>query len=232
MHKIIPYIALTAVIFLFSFVILYTDQDDQLCNRDGYSLSYNEKHEQANWVFYKLDSTDIQCEIKAKRKNKFKADKNIITKSATLSDYAKSGFDRGHLKSSADESCSQEQMDATFLMSNMSPQEPRFNRGVWKSLEMHVRSLVKDYDSLYVYTGGVLEDSLKTIGSNQVSVPNHYFKIVYMFRNDTISTESYLMPNSDIKYKYMNYKASIATIEQASGLVFPKIALDRKFPTK
>jgi hypothetical protein len=40
------------------------------------------------------------------------------------------------------------------------------------------------------------------------------------------------MPNSDIKYKYKDYTASITTIEQATGLVFPKIALDRTFPTK
>lgn len=235
MNSIKYLISLSLLIFVGSFFIygtVYTDQNNQIYQRNGYTLSYNESHEQANWVFYKLDSNDIQCEVKAKRKNKFKEDVGVITKSASLSDYAKSGYDRGHLKSSADESCDQNQMNSTFLMSNMSPQKPTFNRGVWKSLEMHVRKLVTKYDSLYVYTGGVLKDSLKTIGSNRVSIPEHYFKIIYMFRNDTITIESYLMPNSNIKYKYEDYNSNINTIEQATGLVFPKIDLDKTFPTK
>tara|TARA_Y100000389_G_scaffold204849_1_gene260151 strand:- start:12237 stop:12944 length:708 start_codon:yes stop_codon:yes gene_type:complete len=235
MNSIKYLISLSLLIFTSSFFIygtLYTDQNNQIYQRNGYTLSYNEEHEQANWVFYKLDSNDIQCKVKAKRKNKFKEDAGVITKSASLSDYVKSGYDRGHLKSSADESCNQNQMNSTFLMSNMSPQKPIFNRGVWKSLEIHVRKLVKDYDSLYVYTGGVLKDSLETIGLNRVSIPKHYFKIIYMFRNDTITTESYLMPNSNIKYKYKDYNSNINTIERVTGLVFPKINLDKTFPTK
>ena len=117
----------------------FQDFDNQKQFRDGYVLSYNETHEQPNWVFYTLKSSDLVCNDKAKRKNNFKEDRDIATGSAQLSDYAKSGYDRGHLKASADESCDQYQMDETFLMSNMSPQVPGFNRGIWKRLEAHVR---------------------------------------------------------------------------------------------
>ena len=45
-------------------------------------------------------------------------------------DYQKSGYDRGHLAHAADMGYSMETMVQSFFYSNMSPQLPRFNRGV------------------------------------------------------------------------------------------------------
>ena len=103
--------------------------DDQIISHTSYTLSYNETHEQANWVKYMITKVELESKV-AKRKNNFKEDTSIITGSAQLIDYKGSGYDRGHLKASADESCNQTQMDETFLMSNMSPQNPSFNRGI------------------------------------------------------------------------------------------------------
>jgi endonuclease G len=47
-------------------------------------------------------------------------------------------MDRGHMCPAADRSCSKEDMDATFLMSNMVPQSPNLNRGPWEKLERPV----------------------------------------------------------------------------------------------
>jgi endonuclease G len=173
---------------------------------------------------------DIICDVKAKRKNKFKVDTRISTGSATLEDYKKTGYDRGHLKSSADESCDQEQMDETFLMSNMSPQVPDFNRGIWKSLESHVRDLLNDNDSLYVYTAGVLTNDLPTIGENKVSVPKTFYKIVYIFNNGSVSSESYIIPNAKTSDSYTRYSTSISTIEELTNIDFPDLSVSFKFP--
>jgi endonuclease G len=60
----------------------------------------------------------------------------------------------------------------------MSPQTPGCNRGIWKKLESLVRGWAVEYDSVYVVTGPVLSAGLRKIGSNQVSVPNYYYKVV------------------------------------------------------
>ena len=110
---------------------------EQLVTHLGYSLSYNEKHEQANWVFYELTIDEVLGSIK--RKDQFRADPNIKTGSASLSDYKRSGYDRGHLAPAADMKWSSKAMSESFFMSNMSPQTPSFNRGIWKKLENLVR---------------------------------------------------------------------------------------------
>ena len=101
---------------------------EQIINHFGYSLSYNEDHEQANWVFFEL--TDYEVSGIEKRKNQFRSDPKVKTKSASLSDYRGSGYDRGHLAPAADMKWSVTTMSESFYMSNMSPQRPSFNRGL------------------------------------------------------------------------------------------------------
>lgn len=194
---------------------------DTIYHRNGYSFSYNEKYEQPNWVKYTITPEDLTCEVKAKRKNKFKEDDSISTESATLEDYKGSGYDRGHLKPSADESCDQEQMDETFLMSNMSPQSPQFNRGAWKRLESYVRNLALINDSIIVITGGDLSDSLEVIGDNKVGVPNFYFKVLYIFNGINRDTIGYYLPNQKIEYEINNYILNIEEIEYKTEIIFP-----------
>lgn len=226
-------------IVLFGFILILTESnckkeiinisstDNEIYYRDGFVLSYNERHEQPNWVFYKLYPSDFTCTEKAKRKNNFKEDLNISTGSASLNDYKGSGYDRGHLKPSADEKCDQEQMDETFLMSNMSPQVPSFNRGIWKNLETHVRNNAKTCDSVYIYTGGVLEANLPTIGENEVSVPRMYFKVVHYFKKEASNSIVYLLPNDKLDGTYDEYVISINHLEKISNIDFPTLRENR-----
>ena len=69
-------------------------------------------------------------------------------------------------------------MSESFFMSNMSPQKPGFNRGIWKKLEEVVRSWAMKEGAIYVATGPILEDDLSFIGNN-VSVPNYYYKVIF-----------------------------------------------------
>lgn len=193
--------------------------DDQIVERNGFILSYNELHEQANWVFYKLTPEDVKCN-NAKRKNNFKVDYKISTESAKLTDYKGSGYDRGHLKPAGDATCSQELMDETFLMSNMSPQHPSFNRGMWKTLEGYVRTLAETNDSIYVYTGGVLKDGLRKIGDG-VSVPATFYKVIYEFKDGKMTTLCFLLPNKKIDGVLFMYKVTLREVENFTNIDFP-----------
>ena len=107
-------------------------------------------------------------------------------------------------------------------MSNMSPQNPSFNRGGWKKLENYVRSVVLENDSVYVYTGGVLKPGLKTIGDNKVSVPNFYFKVIYVFKNGKMEKLCFVMPNKKITEPLYTYKISLVDLEKFVGIDFPE----------
>lgn len=147
-----------------------------IVTHSGYSLSYNEEHEQANWVAYELTSAET---IKVfERTDKFLLDYKVKTFTANDKDYSGSGYDRGHLAPASDMGWSSTAMAESFCYSNISPQTASFNRGVWKRLENLIRSWAVEYQSIYIVTSGVLTEGLSTIGYNKVSVPNYFYKVI------------------------------------------------------
>lgn len=106
------------------------------------------------------------------RKDKFRSDLRILRRfRAGLGNFEKSGFDRGHLAPSANHDELEIQNSETFLLSNMSPQVPEFNRGKWRQLEEAVRTLDADKNTLetYVLTAPVFDfrKIVKTLGDRK-----------------------------------------------------------------
>lgn len=190
----------------------------QILHYRKFSLSYNEKAEQADWVAYRLYPNSINNAVK--RKNNFRKDHKVITSSASLEDYKGSGYDRGHLAPAKAMSYSKQSISESFLMSNMSPQLPLFNRGVWKRLEKQVRDWIAISDSLYVVTGPVLNSSLPTIGKNKVSIPKAYYKTILRFYKGDINGIGFLLKHEKSSKMISDFATSIDTIEEITGLNF------------
>ena len=127
-------------------------------------------------------------------------------------DYTNSGYDRGHLTPAADASTS-EQMSDTFLMTNMTPQEPTVNRTPWRLLEVRVR---EGGTFKYVVSGAVYSYPAKTIGKNNVSVPVSYYKIVYLADGKIQVFEAENKPNSLV------IESTLEAVEKKSGIKFTK----------
>ena len=115
---------------------------DSIVYHTGYSVYYNQKFRQANWVAYCLTRTSSLLGNRVKRSNNFMADPLIKVTDNDIH-YEKSCFDRGHL---ADMGFSKVTMDESFYYSNMFPQVPQFNRGTLKSLETQFRNWPIEYD--------------------------------------------------------------------------------------
>ena len=190
---------------------------NQIIQRAGYSLSYNEKHEQADWVAYVLTKEEAESDL-AERTDDFREDPDIITGSATPDDYKSSGFDRGHLAPAGDMTWSELAMSESFYMSNMSPQNPSLNRGKWNSLESQVREWAIKYGELFIVTGGVLKDGLPVIGQNQVSVPEFYYKVI--LDNTNKKAIGFLMENKSLDQDIFYYAVEIDRIEIETGIDF------------
>lgn len=111
---------------------------------------------------------------------------------ASLSDYSKSGYDRGHLSPAADFASAQEYRDS-FLLTNVSPQVGRgLNSLYWREFERFVRSLVWKFDRVHVVTGPLFlpskmpderhTTSYQVIGDPPtIPVPTHFFKGILSF---------------------------------------------------
>ena len=188
----------------------------EIINHKYYTLSYNEFHEQAEWLHYKLSFPMINGSTK--RTNNFKKDLMVKTGSASPSDYYKSGFDRGHLAPAADMKLNKIMMSESFLMTNISPQNGSFNKGGWKKLEELVRSW-GSYKTLYITTAGVLNDkNLMKIGDNNVSIPARFYKIIFDPKQKKVI--SFLMPNKKITNELINYTVTVDFIENITGIDF------------
>lgn len=191
---------------------------DTIIEHSAYALSYNEKYEQANWVAWQLTKDELHG--KQKRKDHFVIDRKIATGSADPNDYKKSGYDRGHLAPAADFSFDKKAMAESFYMSNMSPQVPALNRGVWKILEEQTREWAESYEELYIVTGPVFSENMKTIGKNKVAVPSVYFKVILDFKEPDLKAIGFLMKNEGSEHHLQYFAVSVDSVEELSQLNF------------
>ena len=198
--------------------LLPTSTTGAVVKHDFFTLSYSEAHEQAEWVAYSLSRKDLS-------ENEFERpffieDKSIKTESADWRNYKNSGYDRGHLCPAGDRKFSLEAYNETFLTSNISPQDCEFNSGIWNRLEQKVRFWAEKYDGVYVVTAGVLKGSLKTIGDENVSVPNEFYKIVVDASDGNYKAIAFLIPNKPSSKSFYEYAVSIDEIEAKTGIDF------------
>ena len=191
---------------------------NQLIKHQFYTLSYSEEHEQAEWVLYLLRPNNLLDSIK--RSNNFREDSKVTSGSAQLKDYKKSGYDRGHLAPAADMKYSNLGMKESFYMSNMSPQKPKFNRGIWKKIELQFRKWAATYQELIVITGGVLNRAIiDTIGVNNVAVPGYYYKVAIDPSNCNRNI-AFLIKNCSSKAPLISHVVSIDSLEKFSEINF------------
>jgi endonuclease G, mitochondrial len=213
-------LALLHIVFLFSFK-LFTQEYlpksyGEIIKHRHYSLSYNETHEQANWVHYKLNPAFLSGSTP--RKDSFKSDPLVSTKSATKSDYKGSGYDRGHLAPAADMKYNSLAMLESFYMSNMSPQDPSFNRGIWRRLEETIREWGKNSE-IFISTAGVLNiENLGSIGGNKVTIPSKYYKVIYSPKNNSMI--GFLLSNKGSSSELKSFVVSVDSIESITGIDF------------
>lgn len=190
-------------------------------SRDGgYTLLYDTLYRQAAWVAYILTNEDVTAK-RVKRHDRFLPDPQVVERGypyARTSAYSGSGYDRGHLCPSADRTAEQTANDCTFLLSNISPQRPALNRGVWKNLEEQIRRWATRYDTVYVVTGGVLSGNLKRIGQG-VGVPEIFYKAVMTRIGGELHSIGFLIPNTDnYPCGYEDYAVSIDSLESVAHL--------------
>jgi endonuclease G len=183
-----------------------------------YTLSYSEEHEQAEWVAYELLSEHLSNNDF--ERPYFVEDRKVSTKSADWRNYKGSGYDRGHLCPAGDRKFSYDAFHETFLTSNISPQDHEFNAGIWNRLEQKTRYWAKIFDGVYVITGGVLNNSKKSIGEEDVTVPNAFFKIILKRSRNELNTIAFMIPNQVSNESIYNYVTTIDLIEMETGIDF------------
>ena len=135
-----------------------------------------------------------------------------------LSDYRRSGFDRGHMAPNGDMS-TREAQEESFSLANMVPQDPCNNEVLWEGIESAVRDIALSGEDVFVVTGpaflGAELQSLK----GRVLVPTHIYKAIYVPSRNAAA--AYFAPNDESQ----DWETlAIADLETRIGIdVFPEL---------
>ena len=183
-----------------------------------YSLSYSETNRQAEWVAYNLTPSSINGN--QERTDDFKIDPKVRNNPVGSGDYSGSGYDRGHLCPAADLKLNLTAMSETFYMSNMSPQDPSFNRGIWETIESRVRTWAIEKNGVYVVTGPVLKNICGSIKNGSISVPCSYYKIIFKDNGSDKIAIALLINNQGSSASVKSFVTTIDNIESLTGIDF------------
>ena len=105
-------------------------------------------------------------------------------------------------------------------MSNISPQLPGFNRGIWKSLEEWTRQQATADSVIYVITGPVFVNNLGTLGKNNVTIPGYFYKILLKHEDSKTLTIAFLIPQIGSIGEIQDYIVTVNTIDTITGIDF------------
>ncbi len=183
-----------------------------IVSREQYVLSYNKERRSPNWVAWKLEAHQMGS---SGRTNDFQEDKDLehflnqahsTYEVVAPGEFSGSCYDRGHQIPSADRTDTSDNNRATFIMSNIVPQTPFLNRGLWQQLEQHTRTLVKrDHKKVYVIAGPIYGKNYGSIGPKKdIPIPSMNFKILLVLDanqslkdiNEKTPMVAVIMPNT------------------------------------
>jgi endonuclease G len=182
---------LLILVCLFIVATGFSQKADTVVNMEIYKSYFSYDLKQPLYVTYKLYRGGGGCE----RKNENFNFRKCGVKTASDSDYSGSGLDKGHLANAEDFAYDCEKEEKTFCYFNCLPQTVKLNRGIWKTWEERIRALSQT-KKLFVIAGGIYKN--KTIGANDVGVPEYCYKIVVDARTKEI-LHCLLFPNDDSK---------------------------------
>jgi endonuclease G len=192
--------------------------NNQYLCRTGYAVNYNYQTKVAYYVA-EMIKPELLVTKAVSRKDDFREDSEIPAPyRVTLKDYQGSGLDRGHMAPAANFTYNANVMSESFLLTNMMPQAPGNNRGIWKYLEEYTRFWASKYGHLYVITGTIFDQTSKVMGNN-VRVPSYIYKIVIDEQRQR--SIAFLFPNQKLDPKEIeNFVVSIGEIEDYTGINF------------
>src|SRR4051794_35366077 len=176
------------------------------------------------WAAEHLTRNGLDAAVATERKNTFHEEPRLPPdERADLDDYARSGFDRGHLAPAADMPDEHAQHES-FSLANMIPQDPQSNRGLWSGIESAVRGLARKSEELYVVSGPIFQGTTLRRLRGRVLVPTHTFKAVYDPKRNQAG--AYLVENGDGDQWR---SVSISELQQITGIdPFPGLAASIK----
>lgn len=195
------------------------ERNEHIIHHKGYIVSYNSDWKIPNWVAWEL--TAYETKAKMPREDTFCEDPDYSGPQASLDDYRKSGYSRGHMAPAADMRWNHTALLECFYLTNMCPQNAAFNAGNWGQLEKQCREWAKSDSAIWIVCGPIVGKSHRTIGKNQVVVPTAFFKVVMAPYGKHPKAVGFIYPHRNQKgAKMRQFMMSVDQVEARTGIDF------------
>ncbi len=194
------------------------DMPEYLIRYQGFTVSFNQKTHQPNWVAWELLGTETDGKNARDKSGGFAPDPNVPG-CARPTDYTRSGYDRGHMAPAGDMKWSESTMNQSFLMTNICPQVGELNRGAWKKLEEKCRQKAVADSAVIIVCGPYFTPGKKhrTIGETAVQVPDGFFKVILSPYSSPPTAIGFIMPNRNITGGMQPHAVSVDEVEKLTG---------------
>ena len=193
-------------------------ESDQMIDRSGFALGYSSRRRQALWVSYILTAEHLNAK-QVRRSNKFRPDPDLKFDPVRPQQYNRTGFDRGHLAPASDMTYSRETMEQSFYMTNISPQLPACNRGVWKRIETQIRAWARQESQLYVITGPIFTGEDRFMKNTDIRIPDAFYKVA-LDMTPPMKMIAFIVPNRASKKPIRSFVVSVDEVEAITGMNF------------
>lgn len=201
----------------------------------AYISCYDELLKNPLWVAYRLGNIKGDFKyVNWERPFRFLTDYRTESK-VDHDAFKSSGYDRGHMAPNATILSQYGQLGQleTYLMTNISPQSPALNQGLWANLEKLERESLsqddtpnKEVHDLFVITGPVFDKSPRMLTSG-VAVPSGFYRIL-AFRKGyagTLKAVAFLFPQNPKSKNLTDYLTTVDNIESLTNLnFFPELS--------
>lgn len=197
-----------------------TGKQGQIICHTGYTLSYDTKNKNPQWVAWELTKAETQG--REKRSDSFQEDPLVKGTKVTNTDYVGSGYDRGHMAPAGDMKWSAKAMEESFYMTNMCPQLHSLNAGDWNELENKCREWAKKYNKVYIACGPIYheEQKAKYIGKNRIRVPDAFYKVILIYEKQKTVALGFLFNHKKGQKPLKEYLTTVDHIEKITGFDF------------
>ena len=191
---------------------------DETLPNIGYTVGYSDSRMDPLWVSYRLVA--VSNPVSHPRPD-FMVDPRTVARVLPTA-YAGSGYDRGHMAPNAaiDYCYGEAAQLETFYMSNICPQTPTLNRGIWETLEEKEREWANDFNQVWVFTGPVFNGTVGRLASG-VEIPDAFYKIIIRVDNGAPVALAFVIPKDAPGGSALtNYLTSIDPVETRTGFDF------------
>lgn len=190
----------------------------------GYMVGYSERLRNPLWVVYRVESKRFSPGKRPAFEVDWRSPAQVSPR-----DYIRTGYDRGHLApnyviASRYGIAAQKE---TFLMTNISPQKPKFNQKIWQRLEeISADVFSQQFPTFWVFTGPIFEPTPKTLRNTSIAIPKAFYKIFIVPSpqdHPTLPpvTLSFIIPQTaPARANLLDYVTTIDAIEAETGIDF------------